>query len=102
MSSENLQDGPTGEFRDDSYVSRPGTKGENIAVQADTDPVEDPIDAGVADTDEQLQRDDVEAIDKDNILKGGRTRNAGKPSGTYREPGDEEGIPSNDGTSSTN
>lgn len=54
MSSENLQDAPTGEFQDDSYVSRPGTKGENIGVQADSDPVEDPIDAEVADTDEQL------------------------------------------------
>uniref|UniRef100_A0A8H7NF16 Histone chaperone domain-containing protein n=1 Tax=Bionectria ochroleuca TaxID=29856 RepID=A0A8H7NF16_BIOOC len=102
MSSENLQDAPTGEFQDDSYVSRPGTKGENIGVQADSDPVEDPIDAEVADTDEQLARDDAEAIDKDNILKGDRTRNAGKPSGTYAEPGDEEGLPSNDGTSSAN
>ncbi|CAG9943999.1 unnamed protein product [Clonostachys rosea f. rosea IK726] len=102
MSSENLQDAPTGEFQDDSYVSRPGTKGENIGVQADSDPVEDPIDAEVADTDEQLARDDAEAIDKDNILKGDRTRNAAKPSGTYAEPGDEEGLPSNDGTSSAN
>lgn len=33
--SENLQDVPTGEFRDDSYVSRPGAKAEPLPVQSD-------------------------------------------------------------------
>lgn len=47
-----------------------------------------------------LARDDNEAIDKGNILDE-RTRGAGKPSGTYREPGDDEGIPTDDGTSAT-
>ena len=43
-------------------------------------------------------RDDVDAIDQSNIV-GGRTRGA-KPSGGYREPGDEEGLPGpDDGTS---
>lgn len=45
-------------------------------------------------------RDDAEAIDQSNIVGGGRTRGA-KPEGGYREPGDEEGLPENDGTSST-
>ena len=45
-------------------------------------------------------RDDNEAIDRENILDE-RTRGAGKPKGTYTEPGDEEGLPTNDGTSST-
>lgn len=44
-----------------------------------------------------VARDDKEAIDEDNIVEG-RTRGA-KPSGEYREPGDEEGLPSDDGTS---
>ena len=45
-------------------------------------------------------RDDNEAIDQSNII-GERTRGA-KPSGGYREPGDEEGLPGpEDGTSST-
>ena len=46
------------------------------------------------------ERDEKEAIDKSNILKGDRTRHATKPAGTYREPGDEEGLPGpDDGTS---
>lgn len=45
-----------------------------------------------------IEQDEAEAIDKSNILKGGRTRGA-EPSGSYVEPGDEEGLPSNDGTS---
>ena len=45
------------------------------------------------------ERDDKEAIDKSNIIKGDRTRHA-KPAGTYKEPGDEEGLPGpDDGTS---
>ena len=45
------------------------------------------------------ERDDSEAIDKGNILDGGRTRGA-KPTGTYTEPGDDEGLPGpDDGTS---
>jgi hypothetical protein len=54
MSSENLENAPSGEFRDDSYVSRQGSKNEPLPVQADSDNVEDPIDADKADTDEQL------------------------------------------------
>ena len=46
-----------------------------------------------------IARDDAEAIDRDNILDE-RTRGAGKPRGTYTEPGDEEGLPADDGTSS--
>lgn len=45
-----------------------------------------------------LARDDKEAINEDNIVDG-RTRGA-KPSGSYEEPGDEEGLPTDDGTSS--
>jgi hypothetical protein len=49
----------------------------------------------------RIEQDEAEAINKDNILKGGRTRGA-KPTGTYREPGDDEGLPGpGDGTSST-
>lgn len=50
-------------------------------------------------TNSQLAKDDADAIDESNII-GGRTRGA-KPSGGYAEPGDEEGLPSADGTSST-
>jgi len=84
---------------DNSYVSRTGDS--EIPVQKDEAPVEDPIDGNIADSDQQLERDDKDAIDTDNIIKGGRTRGA-KPTGAYREPGDEEGLPGpEDGTSST-
>ncbi|KAK7935061.1 hypothetical protein PG985_000556 [Apiospora marii] len=91
---------PSGEVADNSYVSRSGHKGEPLNVVSDQERIEDPIDADRADSDEQLARDDNEAIDRDNILDE-RTRGAAKPKGTYAEPGDEEGLPSTDGTSST-
>ena len=43
-------------------------------------------------------KDDSDAIDQSNIVEG-RTRGAA-PEGRYREPGDEEGLPADDGTSS--
>ncbi|KAF4456385.1 hypothetical protein F53441_1455 [Fusarium austroafricanum] len=99
MSSDGLQDAPSSEFQDNSYVSRPGEKNEAIPVQTDSDRVEDPIDADKADTDAQLERDDKDAIDSSNIIEE-RTRGAAQPSGTYQEPGDEEGLPSDTGRSS--
>jgi hypothetical protein len=46
------------------------------------------------------EQDEAEAINKSNIVKGDLTRGA-KPEGSYVEPGDEEGLPANDGTSAT-
>ncbi|KAI1818209.1 hypothetical protein GGS20DRAFT_345315 [Poronia punctata] len=86
---------PSGKVADDSYV----TKNEEVPVVSDSAGVEDPIDDATADTDQQLERDEKEAIDKSNIIDD-RTRGA-KPTTTYKEPGDEEGLPANDGTSST-
>ena len=54
MSSAQLNDAPTGEFQDNNYISRQGNKHEPLPVQADGDPIEDPIDGDKADTDEQL------------------------------------------------
>ncbi|KAF7504537.1 hypothetical protein GJ744_002093 [Endocarpon pusillum] len=87
---------PEGDVMDNDYKSRPGES--YIPVQSDDKPVEDPIDSATADSDEQLAKDEDEAIDKSNIMEE-RTRGA-KPAGTYREPGDEEGLPGpDDGTS---
>ncbi|KAF2086598.1 hypothetical protein K490DRAFT_43669 [Saccharata proteae CBS 121410] len=87
---------PTGDKGDNSYTSRSGQY--QIPVQKDEAPVNDPIDARTADSDEQLARDEQEAIDSDNVISS-RTRGATKQAGTYAEPGDEEGLPENDGTS---
>ncbi|KAK0715066.1 hypothetical protein B0H67DRAFT_233354 [Lasiosphaeris hirsuta] len=88
------------ELQDDSYVSRPGHKHEPIPVISDSERVEDPIKGNAADNDAQLERDDKQAINKSNIIDE-RTRGAAKSKGTYAEPADEEGLPKNDGTSST-
>ncbi|KAL6887563.1 hypothetical protein HDV57DRAFT_515079 [Trichoderma longibrachiatum] len=79
-------DVPEGQVSDDSYVT--GTKNEAVPVQSDDAPVEDPINASSADSDQQLARDDNEAIDKSNIIDD-RTRGS-KPRRSYREPGDDE------------
>ncbi|KAI1267706.1 hypothetical protein F5Y18DRAFT_424841 [Xylariaceae sp. FL1019] len=98
--SEYDNEAPTGQVKDESYVSRSGHKSEEIPVVSDTERIADPIDADTADSDAQLERDDNEAIDTSNILDE-RTRGAAQPRGTYTEPGDEEGLPTDDGTSST-
>ncbi|KAI0473712.1 hypothetical protein GGR56DRAFT_676189 [Xylariaceae sp. FL0804] len=90
---------PSGEVADNSYVSRPGHKGEEVPVVSDQERIEDPVDEAKADTDAQLDRDDADAIDESNIISG-RTRGAAPRTGGYREPGDEEGLPADDGTSS--
>ncbi|KAG4421814.1 hypothetical protein IFR04_005064 [Cadophora malorum] len=90
---------PQGDAQDNDYVSRTGQKEAPIPVQSDNDVVESGVDAETADSDEQLARDDNEAIDESNIIDE-KTRHA-KPTGSYREPGDEEGLPGpEDGTSS--
>ena len=106
-------EGATLSTMDNDYASRTGQS--QIPVQKDDAPIEDPIDAATADSDAALRKyscsefrplayseaeqDDKDAIDESNIV-GGRTRGA-KPSGGYTEPGDEEGLPADDGTSST-
>ncbi|KAK4460503.1 hypothetical protein QBC42DRAFT_298560 [Cladorrhinum samala] len=75
---------PTGLVDDASYK----TKGnESIPVVDDKAPVEDPINARTADSDKQLEKDDREAIDPDNIIKG--TTHRKMPKGMYAEPPDE-------------
>jgi hypothetical protein len=111
------QDIPTGEVQDNEYQSRTGQS--EIPVQSDNKAVEDPIDPDTADSDAQLgksthhlpssnvthqltlpsEADDKNAIDQSNVINE-RTRGAAKSSGTYQEPGDEEGLPGpEDGTS---
>ncbi|PQE04388.1 histone chaperone CHZ domain-containing protein [Rutstroemia sp. NJR-2017a BVV2] len=86
-----------GDTVDNSYAT---SKNEAVPVLTDETPVEQPNDTRDPDSDKALEQDEAEAIDESNIIKG-RTRHA-KPTGTYREPGDEEGLPGpDDGTSST-
>ncbi|APA06268.1 hypothetical protein sscle_01g010380 [Sclerotinia sclerotiorum 1980 UF-70] len=75
---------PEGDYRDDSYVSGSGDKNEPVQVQSDDAPVEETA-------------EDRVGIEESNIVDE-KTRHA-KPVDTYREPGDEEGLPENNGRS---
>merc|ERR1712093_789618 len=59
---------PQGDTQDNDYVSRTGQEEAPIPVQSDNDVVESGVDAETADSDEQLARDDNEAIDESNII----------------------------------
>ncbi|KAJ5157018.1 uncharacterized protein N7482_008118 [Penicillium canariense] len=74
----------------DSYA----TKEQEIPVQDDTQDVEDLMDENFADTDQQLEMDEKEAISRSNIIGGDRTRHA-KPqtSNGYNEGPSEEELP---------
>ncbi|KAJ4382445.1 hypothetical protein N0V86_002780 [Didymella sp. IMI 355093] len=92
-----------GSEQEKGYESRTGQS--EIRVLKDEAPVErtEYNDREVADSDKQLERDERDAIDEGNIMNE-RTRGAAKQSGTYTEPGDDEGLEAavegNDGTSS--
>ncbi|KAK4194142.1 hypothetical protein QBC40DRAFT_214170 [Triangularia verruculosa] len=94
---------------DNSYVSRPGHKHEPMQVVPDEEAMNE-VDhnqrqRAKTSSDNQLERDEREAIDKSNIIPNGNgnkpnTRGAAPPKGAYKEPGDTEGLPKNDGRSS--
>ncbi|KAJ5911839.1 uncharacterized protein N7473_001142 [Penicillium subrubescens] len=73
----------------DDYV----TNDQDIPVQDDIQDVEDPIDEGMANSDQQLANDEKEAIDRSNIINE-RTRHA-KPQtdNGYNEGPSEEELP---------
>lgn len=52
LAAMSAQDIPSGEFQDNEYKSRTGHN--QIPVQSDDKPIEDPIDGDKADTDAQL------------------------------------------------
>eukprot|EP01083_Nonionella_stella_P092076 257622_1 len=83
-----------GTFRDDSYAkeTNPNLKGQ-VPVQRDEQQFDDPMQPPYSNTDQQLEEDEQEAIDKSNILRGDRLRHA-KPrtSNKYNEGPDEEDL----------
>lgn len=110
---------PSSNNPSEDYASRPGQKDKDEIPVAKDENVEEGgyEDAETADSDAQLgtliyiprhsqcrckgiltsstEKDDKDAIDKDNIVEG-KTRGAAKGKGGYREPGDDEGIPTDD------
>ncbi|KAI8937226.1 hypothetical protein NX059_006435 [Plenodomus lindquistii] len=90
---------PQGDAVDNDYQSRTGQQQYGIPVQKDEAPIEDTEYDNGGDSEQQLERDEKDAIDESNILDE-RTRGATKEKGAYTEPGDEEGLGGNDGVSS--
>lgn len=97
MSSSDIPQGnPTG----NDYVSRPGHKQDPIPVQKDGAPAE-------SDNSQQYSSkltrangnigEDRVPVDKSNVID--KTRHAAKSAETYREPGDTEGLPEDNGRS---
>ncbi|KAI9367779.1 hypothetical protein BJX61DRAFT_547172 [Aspergillus egyptiacus] len=86
----------TGDFQDDSYAYETGNTGfsSGMPVQKDEEDYEDPMQPPFSNTNQQLEQDEREAIDKSNILRGGRTRHAKPqyPTG-YSEGPEEDDLP---------
>ncbi|KAJ5982028.1 hypothetical protein N7451_012128 [Penicillium sp. IBT 35674x] len=85
----------TGTITDDSYTkeTRSSLK-DQVPVQGDTKRFEDPVQPPYSNSDQQLEQDENEAIDKSNILRGDRLRHANpQTSNKYNEGPDEDDLP---------
>ena len=84
MSTNADQDPIAGSHPESDY--KEDAPSDQVPVENDA-PLEE-ADPDVADSNQQLQQDENDAIDKSNIV-GSRTRQTG-PQGGYQEPGDDE------------
>ncbi|KAJ5676759.1 uncharacterized protein N7477_002392 [Penicillium maclennaniae] len=88
----------TGTFADDTYAQEtdPSLR-DKVPVQGDDQQIEDPMQPPYSNSDQQLEDDENEAINKSNILRGDRLRHA-KPrtSNKYNEGPDENDMPTQD------
>ncbi|KAJ5909846.1 hypothetical protein N7504_004489 [Penicillium tannophilum] len=96
---ENNDSSPvTGDFTDNSYANEtnPSLR-DQVPVQGDNAQIEDPMQPPYSNSDQQLEEDENEAIDKSNIMRGSRLRHA-KPqtSNKYNEGPDEDDVPAAD------
>ncbi|KAG9236853.1 hypothetical protein BJ875DRAFT_455357 [Amylocarpus encephaloides] len=81
----------------DDYISRPDQKGEAVPVISDDAKIKDPTAGKDMNSNAQLGRDFRDSI-KEGIVVDEKTRGASVKGG-YKEPGDKEGLPENDGRS---
>ncbi|CAI7592152.1 unnamed protein product [Penicillium glandicola] len=85
----------TGSFTDNSYVNKTRSNlKDQVPVQRDNDQFDDPIQPPYSNSNQQLEQDEDEAIDKSNVLRGNRLRHA-KPqtSNQYSEGPEEDDLP---------
>ncbi|GAD96219.1 conserved hypothetical protein [Paecilomyces variotii No. 5] len=94
--AENDPSPVSGRVIDDSYAyseTQPGLRNQ-VPIQRDEDDYEDPVQPPYSNSNEQLEGDEREAIDRSNILKGDRLRHANARSSTgYNEGPDESDLP---------
>ncbi|EKV10253.1 histone chaperone domain-containing protein [Penicillium digitatum] len=86
----------TEDFAENSYAKEPKSYlRDQVPVQPDEQSFEDPIQPPYSNSDEQLEDDEREAIDKSNVMRGDRLRHA-KPrtANKYNEGPDENDLPS--------
>ncbi|OJJ82981.1 uncharacterized protein ASPGLDRAFT_437485 [Aspergillus glaucus CBS 516.65] len=84
-----------GNVYDSSYISdtRPELR-DQLPVQADQADYDDPVQPPYSNSNQQLEEDENEAINKSNILKGDRTRHAKPQSANrYNEGPGEDDLP---------
>ncbi|KAJ9492627.1 hypothetical protein VN97_g578 [Penicillium thymicola] len=85
----------TEDFVENSYVREPKSNLRNqLPVQEDEQSYEDPMQPPYSNSDQQLEVDEREAINKSNIMRGDRLRHE-KPRSTtkYSEGPDESDLP---------
>ncbi|RYC56890.1 hypothetical protein CHU98_g9331, partial [Xylaria longipes] len=78
----------TSAFNNNSYVKQRGDDGP-IDVVRDEANIEDPVSSRDADSDQQLAKDEKEAIDQSNVIKS-RLRGNEPRRGAMAEPSDEK------------
>ncbi|KAJ5488040.1 hypothetical protein N7530_002340 [Penicillium desertorum] len=84
-----------GNVTDSSYAEEPNPNlRDKVPVQPDDQSYEDPMQPPYSNSDQQLEKDESEAIDKSNVLRGERLRHA-KPrtANRYNEGPDENDLP---------
>ncbi|KAJ6139468.1 hypothetical protein N7471_005954, partial [Penicillium samsonianum] len=93
--AENDPSPVTEDFTEDSYAheTNPNLR-DKVPVQRDNESYEDPMQPPYSNSNQQLEEDEKEAINKSNVLKGDRLRHA-KPrtSNKYNEGPDENDLP---------
>ncbi|CAG8898624.1 unnamed protein product [Penicillium egyptiacum] len=85
----------TGTITDTSYAAETNPYlTDKVPVQPDDQQFDDPMQPPYSNSDQQLERDESEAIDQSNVLKGERLRHA-KPrtANKYNEGPDENDLP---------
>ncbi|KAJ5595407.1 uncharacterized protein N7459_001615 [Penicillium hispanicum] len=92
---DNDQSPVTGSFRDSSYANETRSDLRNtVPVQSDNQSVDDPVQPPFSNSDQQLEQDENEALDRSNILRGDRLRHTKPRTSTgYSEGPDEDDLP---------